>query len=160
MRIVVWVFVFAISVWGRSAWGALFNPSCSVGPGSSPPHQIYRASNAGAQTTSFTLTVSCISLLGIGATDVSISLDGGRSGNPAARYMLGPGGDRLNYNIYDSGGALVSNGATGLLRVTLTLLSLVIPVVHSFPLVLVIPAGQYKNTGSYTDSLAITVTYN
>ncbi|HEX4879131.1 MAG TPA: spore coat protein U domain-containing protein [Limnobacter sp.] len=138
---------------------ALFNPSCSVGAGSSPAPQVYNASNPAAHTASFNLVVSCISLLGTGATNVSVALNGGASGNPAARHMVGPGGTTLSYNIF-SGGAIVSSGGGGLLTVTLNLLSLVVPVVHNFPLTLVIPAGQYRSIGAYSDTITVTVTYN
>lgn len=138
---------------------ALFNPSCSLGAGSSPTPQVYNATNAGPHTASFNLTVSCISLLGTGTTNVSVTLDGGASGNPAARHMVGSAGTTLSYNIF-SGGTVVSSGGGGLLNVTLSVLSLVVPVVHNFPLTLVIPAGQYRNTGTYSDTITVTVTYN
>ncbi|HEX4842924.1 MAG TPA: spore coat protein U domain-containing protein [Limnobacter sp.] len=156
--LVRWIWPLGLAVVSGPAH-ALFNPSCSLGAGSSPAPQVYNASNAGQHTASFNLVVSCISLLGTGTTNVSVTLDGGASGNPAARHMVGPAGTTLSYNIF-SGGAIVSSGGGGLLNVSLNLLSLVVPVVHNFPLTLVIPAGQYASTGSYSDTITVTITYN
>ncbi|WP_082925493.1 spore coat U domain-containing protein [Erythrobacter neustonensis] len=108
--------------------------------------------------TTATITVNCtglVSLLG----SVEISASAGSSGNRAQR-TLRQGGNALAYNLYtDPARTIVfGDGTAGTQNITLPLNGLLIfgqsALVHGR-----IPARQWARTGSYADTIVVTIVY-
>lgn len=114
----------------------------------------YNPSDSGPTTTNAKITVNCgASVLMLGTVDVSISPGGSTNAN--ARTMAN-GGSKLSYNIYQDAAYSTVWGSSTVQ--TFSLLS-----VLSFSGTAMvygrIPALQWVKSGTYTDSLVVTVTY-
>lgn len=132
--------------------------SCTITPVNGPGAQIYNPGAASDLSATFNIEVSCISILGTGDRNVSFSFDGGLTGDPANRQAAF-GSDRLNYNLFLTGGAIASDSGGGLVNLVLSL-NLVSATVHTEPVTLVIPKNQYVPAGTYVDTVTVTVTFD
>jgi spore coat protein U-like protein len=84
----------------------------------------------------------------------TVSLGPG-NGPVTGRYML-RGGTHLNYNIYTQGGAIWGDSSGGQKQTYNTVLSLGTVTFTAYGQ---IPGGQFVASGTYTDSLTVTVDY-
>ncbi|MDX1670497.1 MAG: spore coat protein U domain-containing protein [Limnobacter sp.] len=149
-------FAFALALLASPAYALLSN--CTVTPISGPGLQIYNPGATSDLSTTFNVQVSCIALISSGNRNVSLSFDGGLTGDPANRQAAF-GSDRLNYNLFLPGGAVASNVGSGLVNLVLSL-NLISSTVHTEPVTLVIPKNQYVPAGTYTDTVTVTVTFD
>jgi spore coat protein U-like protein len=109
----------------------------------------YVTSDVTALTAQSTVTVTC----GNGVT-FNLGLNGGQSGNTAARAMKN-GAATLNYQLYsDASMATVWGNVSGS-WVTQTSTGVAIPL----PVYGKIPAAQVSANGAYTDTITATVNY-
>ncbi|HJV24992.1 MAG TPA: spore coat U domain-containing protein [Aromatoleum sp.] len=105
--------------------------------------------------------VSC-SLLGIISILVSyqIQLSAGASGSSAGRTLAGPGAS-LNYNLYTNASrtAIWGDGSGGSSTVSDGYLLGLLTTVKNYPVFGRIVAGQNVPSGSYSDTIVVTVNY-
>lgn len=135
--------------------------SCSmaVGPVVFGTYDVFSASNLDTDTP---VVVSCSRDGGPQNITVSITISpGANGGSTAARKMkLGGGGDLLGYNLFQDAGRTVVWGAVPGLDAQTRFLS--VPNKSSAQLNTTIfariPAGQEIATGSYSDTIFVTVT--
>ncbi|MDX1668342.1 MAG: spore coat protein U domain-containing protein [Limnobacter sp.] len=132
--------------------------NCTITPVSGPGAQLYNPGATSDLSATFNVQISCIALLSAGNHTVSLAFDGGLTGDPANRQAAF-GSDRLNYNLFLTGGAIASNTGSGLINLVLGL-NLVTSTIHSEPVTLVIPKNQYVPAGTYTDTVTVTVTFD
>ncbi len=108
-----------------------------------------------------TIQVQC-SLLGLVGLLVSyeISFNTGGSGTYTNRRLLGPV-NTLNYNLYKDASRtiILGNGTGGTQTITDGYLLSLTPLTRTYTIYGRIPANQNVRTGSYSDSILVTVTY-
>ncbi|HEJ6942550.1 TPA: spore coat protein U domain-containing protein [Serratia marcescens] len=86
-------------------------------------------------------------------TSYSVLLGGGQSGNTAARYLQSAAGQRVNYNLY-------TNAAHSTIWDNLTGVSQTANGADNWlPVYGMIPAQSTPPTGSYTDTLQVTINW-
>jgi len=139
--------------WGQTKTGqfavrASVNADCQVTTRDLDFGVYSSGSNARSSTS---LDVKCTP-----GASVTISLDGGGSGNPQARVMQGPGAT-LGYQLYKDN-AYQQPITTGGMAFQLTSAQNTGQTAN-FPLYGQIPAGQAVPGGNYTDTVRVTITY-
>lgn len=86
-------------------------------------------------------------------TSYSVLLGGGQSGNTAARYLQSAAGQRVNYNLY-------TNAAHSTIWDNLTGVSQTANGTDNWlPVYGMIPAQSTPQTGSYTDTVQVTINW-
>ena len=86
-------------------------------------------------------------------TSYSVLLGGGQSGNTAARYLQSAAGQRVNYNLY-------TNAAHSTIWDNLTGVSQTANGADNWlPIYGMIPAQSTPPTGSYTDTVQVTINW-
>jgi len=102
---------------------------------------------------------SLLGLLGI-LVSYKISISAGSSGAFSGRQMVG-GGYRLNYNLYTDPARnnVWGNGAGGSTTVNVSYLAAVLFTTRSYSIYGRIPPRQNLPTGTYTDTIVVTVDY-
>ncbi|BEL80064.1 hypothetical protein SM12BL3_13710 [Serratia marcescens] len=86
-------------------------------------------------------------------TSYSVLLGGGQSGNTAARYLQSAAGQRVNYNLY-------TNAAHSAIWDNLTGVSQTANGADNWlPVYGMIPAQSTPPTGSYTDTVQVTINW-
>lgn len=143
----------ATPAWGQTKTGqfavrASVNADCQVTTRDLDFGVYSSASNARANTS---FDVKCTP-----GASVTISLDGGGSGNPQARVMQGPGAT-LGYQLYKDN-AYQQPITTSGMAFQLTSAQNT-GQTQNFPLYGQIPSGQTAPAGNYTDTVRVTVSY-
>lgn len=116
----------------------------------------YNAFSGNASTGSATVTVSCSGLLFLGAS-YEVRLGGGQANNITARKMKqASSGNELAYQVYLQSGQDWGNGVQGSTINDFFLLGL-FSRSRSYPITATIPANQQVNSGSYADSVTMTI---
>jgi spore coat protein U-like protein len=126
-----------------------------------PAFGTYVASNSGADTSTGNVQVTCSALFSL-FVSYTISLSAGASGNVVARSMVGSRAGTLGYQLYTSAqdNQVWGDGSGGSATVTDSyLLQLLSPIVRNYPVYGKVPPGQYASPGSYTDTIAVVLTY-
>lgn len=131
--------------------------NCTVTPVSGPGLQIYNPGSPSDLSATFNVQVNCVALISAGNFNVSLSFDGGLTGDPANRQAAF-GSERLNYNLFLTGGAVAAESGSGLVNLVLSL-GLITSTTHNEPVTLVIPKNQYVPAGTYTDTVIVTTTF-
>ncbi|QXX98696.1 spore coat protein U domain-containing protein [Serratia marcescens] len=104
--------------------------------------QVTGQANAGA------LQINCNN-----GTSYTVLLSGGQSGNTAARYLQSAAGARVNYNLYTSAAyTTIWDNVTGVSQ-TATGQSIWLPVYG------MIPVQTTPATGTYTDTVQVTINW-
>lgn len=107
-----------------------------------------------------TVTVSCFSLL-LDSVSYTIALSKG-SGQFSPR-QLKSGSNTLNYNVYTTNArtTIWGNGtsSTSMVSDSYNIIIAITPIVRSYTAYGRIPASQNVTSGTYTDTLDVTVTY-
>lgn len=107
-----------------------------------------------------TVSVTCALISGLSATmSYDIALSAG-TGTLSQRQM-GAGGARLNYNLYSNSGrsTIWGDGTSGTVKVSDSYLLGLTNVTRPYTVYGSIPKQQSATSGSYTDSITVTVTY-
>ena len=131
--------------------------SCTVSA-SGVAFGIYDPTIPTATFSSGTIAVNCVVLGATGHNPVTIAFDTGGSGTFTSRTMLN-GTDPLSYNLYiDAAYTQVWGDGTG---VSLTNTQFVTPGKPSFSATVygMIPAAQTPGSGSFTDTITVTVSF-
>ena len=131
--------------------------SCSVTT-SNASFGTYNPTSPAPTDTSGTVTVNCTGLVSLfGSVDITASA--GASGNLAQRTMK-QGTNALNYNLYvDATRTIVfGNGTAGTQKITTPLNGLLI-FGQSATFYGRIPARQWTKSGTYSDTIIVTITY-
>ncbi len=118
----------------------------------------YDPTSAAPGDASGTVAVNCTGVVSLFGS-VEISASAGASGN-AAQRSLRQGAEALNYNLYvDPARSVVfGNGAGGTQTITAPLNGLLL-FNQNAPIYGRIPARQWARTGSYSDTIVITIVY-
>ncbi len=119
------------------------------------------ASTSALQASGMT-PISCTTTLALSSETVMLSLSAGIIGTFAQRLMAGPGNATLRYNVYtDSGDSIIfGDGTTGTAMESATFaLPLAGTTKAMVPYYAAIPAGNAGPSGSYSDSLTLTINY-
>lgn len=132
--------------------------SCSVTPVSGPGVLAYEPGAVIDLSSTFNIQISCIALLSAGNYTIGVSFSPGLSGDSNQRQAAF-GAQRLNYNLFLSGGAIASDTGTGLVSQILSL-GLVSSTLYNLPITLVIPKGQFVPPGAYSDTVNVTVSFD
>ena len=112
----------------------------------------YTASSGAALTANTTLSVTCTN-----AVPYTVALDGGATGQPAARAMNDGSSNTLNYALYTTSAhtTLFGDGTSA----TATLAGTGNGANQSLTVYGQIPASQFVASGSYSDRITVTVAY-
>ncbi|HVV63720.1 MAG TPA: spore coat U domain-containing protein [Pseudolabrys sp.] len=112
-----------------------------------------QSSLASAVTSTSTFNVNCT--LGLPYT-IGLSVGGGAGATTATRLMTGPGGATVTYSLYqDVAHTLVWGSSIGTDTVAAVGTGLAVP----YTVYGQVPAQSTPATGTYTDTITITVTY-
>jgi spore coat protein U-like protein len=122
---------------------------CGVAANPTLPFGSYDPTSPTPVTANTDVIVTCT----IG-TVYTVSLDGGGSGDTAARQMA-KGADRLNYQLYKDIGLSLVFGDAGLLQ----LAGLGTGAAISHKVYGIVAAGQAAPVGNYTDTVNVTIDY-
>lgn len=159
MKIKVWISLLTacMAMFCTPAQAVL--TSCSVAPVSGPGAQIYNPGSPSDLSATFNVQVSCFALISAGDFAASLSFDGGSTTGDPSNRQAAFGSERLNYNLFLTGGAIASDTGSGIVNLVLGLV-LASSTIHNEPVTLVIPKNQYVPAGTYTDTVIVTVTFN
>lgn len=151
----------------RWAWLALLMPATGLAAGdcavSATPFNFgnYNPLDTLPRDSSSTLTVEC-SLIGLLSLSISyeLSLSTGSSGSYSLRTLSGPG-DPLGYQLYADAARLLvwGDGTAGTVTVSDSYLLGLTTVSRQYPVYGRLPAGQQVGSGSYVDSITVTLEF-
>jgi len=127
---------------------------CTLNGNTAPAFGVVSTLSTGASTTG-TVTANC-DLLQTGQIGLSLGLGVGASTN--SRYLTGPGGTEIPYNLYSNPGATSVWGNTVGTN-TVGIVGIVLP--QTFTVYAQIPSGTViPAVGSYTDTITVTAFAN
>jgi spore coat protein U-like protein len=112
----------------------------------------YSASSGFPMSASTTLSVTCTSTV-----PYTVAMDGGVSGQPAARAMNDGASHTLNYGLYTTSAYATPLGDGT--NATSTLAGVGTGLAQSLTVYGRIPASQFVTPGSYSDRITVTVAY-